>query len=90
MVCRYNPNLTGFSTGSNVAKLPGLCPITRLSFHPHRCRLMRPLLLTTATRAGKNAGLNVAVSGAVASDLLPQAQKLVEVFKSRAEQVRVF
>ncbi len=51
---------------------------------------MRPLLLTTATRSGKNAGLNVAVSGAVASDLLPQAQKLVEEFKSRAEQVRVF
>ena len=51
---------------------------------------MRPLLLTAATRAGKHAGLNVAVSGAVASDLLPQAQKLVEEFKSRAEQVRVF
>lgn len=57
---QYNPSLTGFSTGSNIAKLPG-----------------------------KHAGLNVAVSGAVASDLVPQAEKLVQELKSQPDQWKV-
>jgi hypothetical protein len=84
IIKQYNPNLTGFSTGSNIAKLPGLID--------PRCFVDFALGYSVFSRseffhAGKNAGLNVAVSGAVASDLLAQARDLVERLKNHKEEV---